>query len=89
MEINCRNLKPVQVPQKYHLCVLKLHEEERLTSLTSVLTGKTCLQQFQAPEASEEACGKEDLLSVEEDRVREHLNKLDIHESMGPNRMYP
>ncbi|XP_067173621.1 olfactory receptor 14C36-like [Apteryx mantelli] len=42
---------------------------------------KTCLQESQAPET----CAN----MVEEDRVREHLNKLDIHLSMGPDGMYP
>lgn len=50
----------------------------------SVFTGKTCHPQFQAHEMSEEACCKE-----EEDHVREHLKKLDTHESMGPNVMDP
>jgi len=26
---------------------------------------------------------------VEEDQVREHLNKLDVHKSMGPEGMHP
>ncbi|KFV88189.1 hypothetical protein N308_04118, partial [Struthio camelus australis] len=26
---------------------------------------------------------------MEEDRVRDHLSKLDIHKSMGPDRMHP
>lgn len=32
---------------------------------------------------------KEDLPLVDEDQVREHLNRLDIHKSMGPDEMLP
>lgn len=32
---------------------------------------------------------KEILLLVEEDQVREQLKKLNIHKSMGPDRIYP
>lgn len=32
---------------------------------------------------------KDDIPLVEEDQVRENLNKLDIDKCMGPNRMYP
>lgn len=32
---------------------------------------------------------KEDVPLVEEDQVRESLSKLDIHQSMGPDRMHP
>jgi len=42
---------------------------------TSVFTGKICLQKSQASEASGEILSKEDLPWVEEDQVREHLNK--------------
>ena len=34
-------------------------------------------------------CSKEDEPSVEEAQVREHLNKLGIRKSMGPDRMHP
>lgn len=33
--------------------------------------------------------GKEDLLSVKKDRVRQCLNKLDIHKSVGFTRIQP
>jgi len=29
------------------------------------------------------------LLSADEDPIKEHLNKLDIHKSMGPGGMHP
>ena len=32
---------------------------------------------------------RKNLNSVEEDQVRVHLNKLDIHESMGPDGLHP
>lgn len=51
-----------------------------------VLTGKTGLQQ------TGEKCkdGQDKLtISVEEDKLREHLNKLDIKKSMGPDEWHP
>lgn len=45
---------------------------------------KTHLQQTQAPETHEKVWSKEELLSLEEDWFREHLNKLDIQKSTGP-----
>lgn len=40
---------------------------------TSVFTGKICLQESQASEASGKILSKEDLPWAEEDQVREHL----------------
>ena len=45
-------------------------------------------KESQAPKTREKGWSKEDLLLVEKDQVREHLNKLDIHESMGPDGMH-
>jgi len=53
----------------------------------SVLTGKTGLQESQVPNGKLQK--KEDLPLVEEDQVREHLNKLDIQKSMRPGGMCP
>ena len=52
-----------------------------------VFTGKTDLPESQVPEAREKVWSKEDLPSMEEDQVREHLNKTDIHNSIGPDKM--
>ncbi|KAK4816298.1 LOW QUALITY PROTEIN: hypothetical protein QYF61_014596 [Mycteria americana] len=49
----------------------------------SIFTGKTSLQESQALETSGKVWSKEDLPWVEQDQIREHLNKLDIHKSMG------
>ncbi|GAB0195056.1 mitochondrial enolase superfamily member 1 [Grus japonensis] len=40
-------------------------------------------------EIEEKVWRKEDLPLVEEDRVREHLGKLNIHKLMGPDGMHP
>ena len=41
------------------------------------------------PQEQWESLGKEDLLLVEEDQVREHFNRLDIHKNIGPDGMHP
>lgn len=53
--------------------------------LPSVFIGKTGLQQPQVPETRENIWSKEDLTLVEEDQFKEHLNKLYIHTSRGPD----
>ncbi|GAB0182821.1 mitochondrial enolase superfamily member 1 [Grus japonensis] len=55
----------------------------------SVFTAKASPQETQTLEVGEKVCRKEDFPLVEEDRVREHLGKLDIHKSMGPDGMHP
>ena len=55
----------------------------------SVFTGKSSLQESQAPESRGKVWSKEDLPSLEKVQVREHLNKLDINKSMGPDRIHP
>jgi len=57
--------------------------------LASVFTAKAGPQASQALEAREEAWRNEDLPVLEEDRVRDHLSKLDTHKSMGPGGMHP
>lgn len=56
-----------------------------MPSFISVFVGKTRLQESQVPETRGEVWIEEDLLSVEEDQVREYLNYLDL----GPDRMHP
>ena len=53
-----------------------------------VFTGWTCLQDSKTLEASGKVWTQEDLLSVEEDQVWEHLNRLDICKSTGPDGMH-
>ncbi|GAB0204486.1 mitochondrial enolase superfamily member 1 [Grus japonensis] len=55
----------------------------------SVFTAKASPQETQTLEVGEEVWRKEDLPLVKEDQVREHLGKLDIHKSMGPDGMHP
>lgn len=49
----------------------------------------TGLQESQVPETNGKFWSKEDLPSVEEDRVREPLKKLDRDKFTGPGGMYP
>ena len=51
----------------------------------SVLSGKTCLKEFQVLETRGKFWSKEDFSLVEEDEARECLNELAIHKSMGPD----
>ncbi|GAB0206875.1 mitochondrial enolase superfamily member 1 [Grus japonensis] len=55
----------------------------------SVFTAKVGPQETQTLEVGEKVWRKEDFPLVEEDRVREHLGKLNIHKSMGPDGMHP
>lgn len=52
-----------------------------MPSFISVFVGKTSFQESQAPEAREEVWSKKELLLVEEDQVKEHLNYLGTHTS--------
>ncbi|KAK4828703.1 hypothetical protein QYF61_000541 [Mycteria americana] len=56
---------------------------------TSVFTGMICHQESQTPESHGKVWSKDNLPSVEENPVREHLNKLDIHMFMGPDGVHP
>ncbi|GAB0203755.1 mitochondrial enolase superfamily member 1 [Grus japonensis] len=58
-------------------------------AFASVFTAKVGPQETQTLEVGEKVLRKEDLPLVEEDWVREHLGKLDIHRSMGPDGMHP
>jgi len=55
----------------------------------SVFTAKAGPQESQALEVREEAWQNNDLPLVKEDCVRDHLNTLDTHKSMGPDGMHP
>ena len=54
-----------------------------------VFTGKICLQEFQAPEASGKGWSKEELPLVEKDQAKEHLNKPNVPKPMGPGKIHP
>ncbi|GAB0209855.1 mitochondrial enolase superfamily member 1 [Grus japonensis] len=60
-----------------------------MPSLLQSLLLKLTLRYPRPPKVGEKVLRKEDLPLVEEDRVREHLGKLNIHKSMGPNGMHP
>uniref|UniRef100_A0A8B9PKM6 Reverse transcriptase domain-containing protein n=1 Tax=Apteryx owenii TaxID=8824 RepID=A0A8B9PKM6_APTOW len=55
----------------------------------SIFTAKTSPQESQTLEKRQKVWKKEDFPLVEEDRVRDHLGKLDTHKSMGPDGMHP
>ena len=44
----------------------------------SVFTGKTCIQEFYASEIREKVWSGKDLSLVEEEKIRDYLNKKDI-----------
>ncbi|NXT06727.1 RTJK polymerase, partial [Prunella fulvescens] len=62
---------------------------ELLNTFVSVYSAGVCPEEPRAPEAPEEARTREKFASVDEDWVREQLSNLDIHKSMGPDRMHP
>ncbi|PKU40297.1 rna-directed dna polymerase from mobile element jockey-like [Limosa lapponica baueri] len=55
----------------------------------SVFTTKTVPHESQTLETKGKVWREEDFPSVEEDWVRDHLAKLDIHKSTGPDGMHP
>lgn len=82
-----------------NLCLLLNGAGDRMTkdiekakvfnvAFTSIFTDKTSLQESQVPESSVKVQSQKDLPSMEENQLREHLNKLDVHRSMGPEGMY-
>lgn len=56
-------------------------------AFASFFTGK--VGHRESPGPSKEVWSKEDLPFEEEDRVKEHLNKLDTQQSVGPDRTHP
>ncbi|GAB0209109.1 mitochondrial enolase superfamily member 1 [Grus japonensis] len=71
--------------------VMEDTEKAELLNATfaSLFTAKVGPQETQTLEVGQKVLRKEDLPLVEEDWVREHLGKLDIHKSMGPDGMHP
>jgi len=57
--------------------------------LQSSVFKKKCPQKSQALQVREEAYREDDFPLVEEDCVRDRLSDLDVHKSMGPERMHP
>lgn len=43
----------------------------------------------QAPETSRKVCKKKDLPLVEQNHLKEHLKKLEVHKSVGPDGICP
>lgn len=56
--------------------------------LTSVFSGKISLQVSSSPEIIGKVWSNVVLPMVEDDHMREHLNKLDMHNSMGPDSLH-
>jgi len=54
-----------------------------------VSTGKTHTQKSQDPETSRKVYNNKGLPLVKEDQLKEHLNKLEIRKSRGPDGIYP
>lgn len=49
----------------------------------SDFTDKICLEESQAPPTTRKVWSKEELSLLEEEQVREHLNRLDVQSSTG------
>ncbi|GAB0176464.1 mitochondrial enolase superfamily member 1 [Grus japonensis] len=64
-------------------------EEWPLSVPDILFTVKASPQESQTLEVGEKVLQKEDLPLVKEDRVREHLGKLNIHKSMASDGMHP
>jgi len=62
---------------------------ELLNALFVLVCTAKASRASQPLEVREKSCRKEDLPLVEEDRVRDHLSKLNTHKSMGPDGMHP
>lgn len=64
-----------------------IEKVEALNGAFASFTGKVGC--WESPEPSKEVWSKEDLSLVEEENVKEHLNKVGTQQSVGPDRMRP
>lgn len=55
----------------------------------SDFTDKICLQESPALATTAKVWSKEELSLVEKEQVREHLNRLNVYKSMGPDGTHP
>lgn len=55
----------------------------------SAFTSKISIRKSQAPKTRRKFWSKGVLSSVQKDQVKEHLNKLDVPKTMGPNGLHP
>lgn len=53
-----------------------------------IFTDKSSLEESHVPKISGKVWNKEYLPEVEKNQVKEHLEKLDIHKSLGPGTMH-
>lgn len=67
-----------------------LHSKRKAREKVGLLK-ETCkkTEVSQAPETRRKVCSKKDLPLVEGDQLKEHLNKLEVHRTMGPDGIYP
>lgn len=71
-----------------HLATQGMEKIEVLNAFfASVFTSNISLQESQVPKTRRKDRIKEHVSLVKDDWIREYLSKLDIHESMGPDRM--
>lgn len=65
--------------------ILKHMEKDNIPNafFTLIFSGNTSLQQSQVSETSAKVQCKVNWTLVEKDQVREYLNKLDTHKSLG------
>ncbi|KAK4827964.1 hypothetical protein QYF61_022666 [Mycteria americana] len=83
--------------EEYNPCMEERSEESQSSAGVETSEGGegqherflACCQGSQIPEPASRVCGREAVPTVKEDRVKNHLSQLDVHESMGPGRMHP
>lgn len=67
---------------------IEVAEKAEILNFASVFIAKANPQEFLTQETREKVRRKENFHLVEKDWVRDHLVKLDIHKSMGLDRMH-